>query len=121
MENGDSDNRLNSGSEDECYRSNSHANRIMQRIRGYAERRELCDVSLVAGNRRVPAHKLVLCAASDYFAAMFMTDVVEAKAEEVPMKNVDGEALTLLVHYIYTGRNTFKILFQLSLHRRPVS
>jgi hypothetical protein len=32
---------------------------------------QLCDVILVSGDHRVPAHKLVLGSASDYFAAAF--------------------------------------------------
>ena len=93
-----------SGAEEECYRSTSHANRLMHRICTYVDRRELCDVSLVVEDRRIPAHRLVLCAASDYFAAMFTSDVIEARAKEVPLKDVDGNALALLVQYIYTGK-----------------
>ena len=58
---------------------------------------------LVAGTRRIPAHRLLLCAASDYFAAMFTSDVREATQDEVKMRDVDPEALQLLVHYMYTG------------------
>ena len=90
--------------EDESYRSTSHANRLMKRICTYVDRRELCDVSLLVGERRIPAHRLVLCAASDYFAAMFTSDVIEARAKEVPLKDVDGDSLALLVQYIYTGK-----------------
>ena len=35
---------------------------------------QLCDVILVAGDHRIPAHKLVLGSASDYFAAAFSDD-----------------------------------------------
>lgn len=47
--------------------------------------------------------RLVLSAASDYFAAMFTNDVREAKQEEIKMEGVDPDALKALVHYAYTG------------------
>lgn len=40
---------------------------------------------------------------SDYFAAMFTNDVLEAKQEEIKMEGVDPEALRALVHFAYTG------------------
>ena len=51
----------------------------------------------------MPAHRVVLAAASDYFAAMFGGEMREAGEAEVAMKNVDGEALEALVSYAYTG------------------
>nr|XP_061792766.1 kelch-like protein 4 isoform X3 [Nerophis lumbriciformis] len=47
--------------------------------------------------------RLVLSAVSDYFAAMFTSDVREAKQEEIKMEGVDPDALTCLVHFAYTG------------------
>lgn len=47
--------------------------------------------------------RLVLSAVSDYFAAMFTSDVREAKQEEIKMEGVDPEALISLVHFAYTG------------------
>uniref|UniRef100_A0AAZ3RW45 BTB domain-containing protein n=1 Tax=Oncorhynchus tshawytscha TaxID=74940 RepID=A0AAZ3RW45_ONCTS len=48
--------------------------------------------------------RLVLSSVSDYFAAMFTSDVREAKQEEVKMEGVDPDALWVLVQYAYTGR-----------------
>ncbi|KAG7268087.1 hypothetical protein CRUP_027565 [Coryphaenoides rupestris] len=47
---------------------------------------------------------LVLASVSDYFAAMFTSDLREAKQEEVKMEGVDPDALWMLVQYAYTGR-----------------
>lgn len=57
----------------------------------------------VAGSRQIPAHRLVLSAGSEYFAAMFTSDLREATQSEIVMRDVDGDALWALVRYCYTG------------------
>ncbi|XP_053474893.1 kelch-like protein 5 isoform X1 [Ictalurus furcatus] len=89
---------------DELFQSHSHAEHTFKRMETYLRTRKLCDVVLVAGDRKIPAHRLVLSSVSDYFAAMFTSDVREAKQEEVKMEGVDPDALWVLVQYAYTGR-----------------
>ncbi|XP_036790116.1 kelch-like protein 5 isoform X3 [Oncorhynchus mykiss] len=90
---------------DECvYTAHTHADLTFSRMETYLRTKQLCDVTLVAGDRRIPAHRLVLSSVSDYFAAMFTSDVREAKQEEVKMEGVDPDALWVLVQYAYTGR-----------------
>ncbi|KAM9449408.1 kelch-like protein 5 isoform 2-T2 [Clarias gariepinus] len=89
---------------DELFQSHSHAEHTFKRMETYLRTRKLCDVVLVAGERKIPAHRLVLSSVSDYFAAMFTSDVREAKQEEVKMEGVDPDALWVLVQYAYTGR-----------------
>ena len=91
--------------EEECYRSLNHAERLMHKMAAYHDRRQLCDVILIAGQKRLPAHRLVLSAASDYFSAMFTHDLQEATQEEIRMKDVDPEALASLLQYMYTGEH----------------
>ena len=78
---------------------------MMKKMEAYVNKRTLCDVVLIAGQKRIPAHRLVLSAASDYFAAMFTNDVREATMEEIRMKDVDPDALSAVVQYAYTGEN----------------
>ncbi|XP_031732136.1 kelch-like protein 5 isoform X1 [Anarrhichthys ocellatus] len=90
---------------EECtFTALSHANSTFCKMEGYLRSRQLCDVVLVVGDRRIPAHRLVLSSVSDYFAAMFTSDVREAKQDEVKMEGVDPDALWVLVQYAYTGR-----------------
>lgn len=56
------------------------------------------------GTRRIPAHRIVLSSASDYFAAMFTSDVREATQNEVNMRDVDPDAMAALVKYMYDGQ-----------------
>lgn len=87
----------------DAFHSMNHAERMMKKMEDYVNKRSLCDVILVAGQRRLPAHRLVLSAASDYFAAMFTNDVREATMEEIKMKDVDPDALAAIVNFAYTG------------------
>ncbi|KAF0037436.1 hypothetical protein F2P81_010310 [Scophthalmus maximus] len=90
--------------EESMFTAISHADVTCRKMEGYLRSRQLCDVILVAGERRIPAHRLVLSSVSDYFAAMFTSDVREAKQDEVKMEGVDPDALWVLVQYAYTGR-----------------
>ncbi|XP_041358583.1 kelch-like protein 5 isoform X1 [Gigantopelta aegis] len=90
------------------FRSINHCERMMRKMEDYVNKNTLCDVILVAGTKRIPAHRLVLTAASDYFAAMFTSDVREASMNEIKMKDVDPEALAALVTYTYTGKIELK-------------
>uniref|UniRef100_A0AAY4D4I3 BTB domain-containing protein n=1 Tax=Denticeps clupeoides TaxID=299321 RepID=A0AAY4D4I3_9TELE len=90
-------------SSDEFFQATNHAEQTFRKMETYLQHKQLCDVLLIAGDHKIPAHRLVLSAVSDYFAAMFTNDVKEAKQEEIKMEGVDPEALQSLVHFAYTG------------------
>ncbi|XP_044538753.1 kelch-like protein 4 [Gracilinanus agilis] len=94
---------LNAGRSEEYFHSTNHAEQTIRKMENYLQQKQLCDVFLIAGQHKIPAHRLVLSAASDYFAAMFTNDVLEAKQEEIKMEGIDPDALKALVHYAYTG------------------
>ncbi|KAH8860375.1 Kelch-like protein 5 [Schistosoma japonicum] len=52
---------------------------------------------------RIPAHRVILAAASDYFAAMFGNELKEATEQEIWIHDVEPNALKTLINYIYTG------------------
>lgn len=63
-----------------------------------------CDVTLIADNNEIPAHKMVLASCSPYFYAMFSgTDFEESRQNKITVKGVDFHALELLVEYVYTS------------------
>ncbi|KAJ1199180.1 hypothetical protein NDU88_003018 [Pleurodeles waltl] len=94
---------MNANGSDEYFQSTNHAEQTFRKMENYLQQKQLCDVLLIAGDHKIPAHRLVLSAVSDYFAAMFTNDVREAKQEEIKMEGVDPDALKSLVHYAYTG------------------
>lgn len=59
-------------------------------------------MTLVADSVEIPAHKMVLASCSPYFYAMF-TSFTESKAEKITIQGVDGQALQLLVDYVYSS------------------
>ncbi|XP_062348849.1 kelch-like protein 2 isoform X4 [Cinclus cinclus] len=63
----------------------------------------LCDVTIVAEDMEIAAHRVVLAACSPYFHAMFTGEMSESRAKKVRIKEVDGWTLRMLIDYIYTA------------------
>uniref|UniRef100_A0A3B4G8K5 Kelch like family member 2 n=1 Tax=Pundamilia nyererei TaxID=303518 RepID=A0A3B4G8K5_9CICH len=63
----------------------------------------LCDVTIVAEDVEIAAHRVVLAAGSPYFHAMFTGEMAESRAKRVRIKEMDGWTLGLLIDYIYTA------------------
>ena len=96
---------------------NNYAARLLanlNNLRHSTQNGSLCDVEIVAGldsgtvglggGRQVQyAHRSVLAAASPYFNAMFTSDVLEAKRDRIVIQSLDGNTLTGLLDFIYTG------------------
>lgn len=85
-------------------------------IVSYYRQNLLCDVTLVADGVEIPAHKMVLASCSPYFYAMF-TSFTESKAEKITIQGVDGQALQILVDYVYSSEiqvteDNVQVLFQ---------
>ncbi|XP_051165737.1 kelch-like protein 5 [Leptopilina boulardi] len=90
-------------SQDENFRVSKHAENSLKIMEEYLQKQQLCDVTLIAGEKRFNAHRLVLSAGSEYFAAMFTSSMRESTHNEIELKGVDGNALWALVRYCYTG------------------
>uniref|UniRef100_A0A8D1XC66 BTB domain-containing protein n=1 Tax=Sus scrofa TaxID=9823 RepID=A0A8D1XC66_PIG len=67
---------MDSSSSEEFYQAVHHAEQTFRKMESYLKQQQLCDVILIVGNRKIPAHRLVLSSVSDYFAAMFTSDVL---------------------------------------------
>lgn len=65
---------------------------------------QLCDVTLMAGERRIRAHRVIMAGFSDYFDAMFNGDLAETIQDVIHIRNVDPDALAAIVDYAYTGK-----------------
>uniref|UniRef100_A0A1B0C1Z3 BTB domain-containing protein n=1 Tax=Glossina palpalis gambiensis TaxID=67801 RepID=A0A1B0C1Z3_9MUSC len=61
------------------------------------------DVTLVASGLEVRAHKSILAARSDVFAAMFEHEMEENKLNRVVIKDIDHNVLKDMLKFVYTG------------------
>ena len=65
---------------------------------------ESADVKLICNGKHQWAHKLILSARSDVFAALFShKDTKEVKSGEVHIEDCDHEAMEIFLSYIYEG------------------
>jgi len=65
------------------YVSEKHPRHTLEAVNVLRKHRELCDVVLIVGQRRIFGHRVVLSACSPYFHAMFTGELVESRQMEV--------------------------------------
>ena len=61
------------------------------------------DVTIGAGNERIPANRLVLSCYSSYFEKMFKLQMQERYENIIEIKTIDERVLRVLIDFIYTG------------------
>ena len=86
--------------------SERHAKLILDQMNYLRRTSELCDVYLLVGNTRIHAHKIVLSASSPYFRAMFTGELVESKQTEIVIRDIDEQAMEMIVDFCYTSKIT---------------
>lgn len=89
-----------------------HASRTVSKISSYLRQGFLCDVVFICGHgqikHRIAAHRLVVATLSDYFRAMFESNMLETKQREIIINDIDPDALEKLILYAYEGKLIFK-------------
>jgi len=94
--------------EQEHFTISDHASRTVSKISSYLQQGFLCDVVFICGNgqikQRIAAHRLVVATLSDYFRAMFESNMLETKQREIVINDIDPDALEKLILYAYEGR-----------------
>lgn len=86
------------------YNSQKHSNLLLDSLSILRKRRELCDIVLIVGNRKIYAHRVLLAAYSPYFLAMFTGELVESRQTEVHIRDIDEQAMELLIDFAYTSK-----------------
>ncbi|NXA52348.1 KLH30 protein, partial [Nothocercus julius] len=84
----------------------SHAQSMLEGLQRLRANPKLSDVTLLVGGREFPCHRGVLALCSHYFDAMFSGNFVESITARVEIKDVDPEALEVLLDFAYTGKIT---------------
>ncbi|NWR50316.1 KLH20 protein, partial [Regulus satrapa] len=88
------------------YVSDKHPRQTLEVINLLRKHRELCDVVLVVGAKKIYAHRVILSACSPYFRAMFTGELAESRQTEVVIRDIDERAMELLIDFAYTSQIT---------------
>lgn len=64
----------------------------------------LCDVELIIGNKSFKCHRMVLACVSQYFKAMFQSEMAESRAPSITIHDIDETAMEKLIQFAYTSK-----------------
>jgi speckle-type POZ protein len=77
---------------------------LASHLDGLFNNMQFSDVKFNIGGREFPAHKNILSARSQYFAAMFQHPMKEQSTNQVKIEDIEPEVFDQLLRFIYTGR-----------------
>lgn len=77
--------------------SDKHPKNTLTELNLLRRHRELCDVVLNVGGRKIFAHRVILSACSPYFRAMFTGELAESRQTEITIRDIDELAMDLLI------------------------
>ena len=84
--------------------SRTHFPNIMGTLNSLKKDGCLCDIDIIVGDNRIPAHKCILAAGSDYFKSLFCGPLKQ-DLSEVNLSTVtdDFESVVSVIDFLYTG------------------
>nr|XP_033774401.1 kelch-like protein 12 [Geotrypetes seraphini]XP_033774402.1 kelch-like protein 12 [Geotrypetes seraphini] len=82
--------------------TNSHAKSILNAMNSLRKSNTLCDVTLRVDLKDFPAHRIVLAACSDYFCAMFTSELSEKGKSFVDIQGLTSSTMEILLDFVYT-------------------
>uniref|UniRef100_A0A672HAJ5 Kelch-like protein 12 n=1 Tax=Salarias fasciatus TaxID=181472 RepID=A0A672HAJ5_SALFA len=82
--------------------TNSHAKSILNAMNSLRKSNTLCDITLRVENTDFPAHRIVLAACSDYFCAMFTSELAEKGKSFVDIQGLNASTMEILLDFVYT-------------------
>ena len=86
----------------------SHLSRLSSGLNQMRQHGTFCDVNIIVGDKRFPAHKLVLSSTSDYFQGMFSSGFQESTMSEVTVPGTE-EGFAQILDFAYTGFFTLSL------------
>ena len=97
--------------DDQCMQrvgKESHLSRLSSGLNQLRQQASFCDVSIIVGDQRFPAHKAVLSSTSDYFQGMFSSGFQESTMSEVTVPGTK-ESFAQILDFAYTGYFTLSL------------
>ena len=86
----------------------SHLSHLSSGLNQSRQQASFCDVNIIVGDQRFPAHKVVLSSASDYFQRMFSSGFQESTMGEVTVPGTE-ESFAQILDFAYTGYFTLSL------------
>ena len=90
--------------EEQTFCSPGHPSTLLQELQRLRGEGSLCDVTLRVVDCCLQAHKVVLAAASPFFAAMFSSGMRESGSRVIELRNVDSSAVKSLIEFAYSSQ-----------------
>ncbi|XP_047504600.1 BTB/POZ domain-containing protein 9 isoform X1 [Pieris napi] len=86
-----------------------HISHLSEHIGSLCLSSEYSDVTLIVEGQRIPAHKVILAASSDYFRALLYGGMRESSQSEVELQ-APLQAFKALLRYVYSGHMGLSLL-----------
>eukprot|EP00698_Gefionella_okellyi_P003901 TRINITY_DN13614_c0_g1_i1.p1 TRINITY_DN13614_c0_g1~~TRINITY_DN13614_c0_g1_i1.p1 ORF type:complete len:489 (-),score=78.90 TRINITY_DN13614_c0_g1_i1:38-1504(-) len=78
---------------------------LSQDLSQQVNRQEHADVTFIVQGKPIYAHKVLLCARSEYFKSMFTVGMREARSAEVVIPDTRYETFLSLIEFLYTDKD----------------
>ncbi|GAA6090314.1 kelch-like protein 12 isoform X1 [Tachysurus ichikawai] len=82
--------------------TNLYTKSILNAMNALRKSNTLCDITLRVENTDFPAHRIVLAACSDYFCAMFTSEMAENGRSFVDIQGIAASTMEILLDFVYT-------------------
>ena len=80
-----------------------HKSDMVQNFNRFRNEHLFTDIFIYVEGVEFPCHKVILCAASCYFKAMFSCDLKESRLGKVFIENISPWTMKRILDFIYTG------------------
>ncbi|XP_077969051.1 uncharacterized protein LOC120344631 [Styela clava] len=80
------------------------SDRLMTSYDRFKEKGFLCDFNINVGEKSFRVHRTVLAASSEYFEAMFSSNLKEVHDGHVNMKDVNQDGIAQCIEFMYKGK-----------------
>lgn len=83
---------------------NSNLEKLIEDLENLMDKQLSCDTTLVASGEKIHAHKVILCARSPVFSALFSHDTKENKEKLITIEDAEPDTVKEMLRFMYTGR-----------------